>query len=98
MLMVPISTWDYKVEDASVRHMGPMSQDLYDAFELNGNNETISTIDPGGLCFASIQGLYQIIGEKDSEIALVKHENEQIKRRLAAIESRLVLVGQRKDL
>ncbi|MBE0535995.1 MAG: hypothetical protein IH624_10030 [Phycisphaerae bacterium] len=99
LVRVPVSTWNYKTEDVSVRHMGPVSQDLYAAFRLSGDDESISTVDTAGLSFAAIQGLYQVIEEKEAEIASVRRENEEIKNRLAAIESQLAaLAGQRGGL
>ncbi|MDY6987673.1 MAG: tail fiber domain-containing protein [Thermodesulfobacteriota bacterium] len=65
---VPISTWNYKVDSASERHMGPMAQDLHKAFGLGNNDETITTIDADGIALASIQGLYQMVKEKDGQI------------------------------
>nr|VFK28744.1 MAG: Chaperone of endosialidase [Candidatus Kentron sp. LPFa]VFK36675.1 MAG: Chaperone of endosialidase [Candidatus Kentron sp. LPFa] len=32
---IPVQTWNYKWDDASVRHMGPMAQDFYGAFGLD---------------------------------------------------------------
>jgi len=95
LVRVPVSTWNYKTEDVSVRHMGPMSQDLYAAFRLSGDDESISTVDTAGLSFAAIQGLYEVVAEKEAELAAVRRENEEIKERLAAIEARLAaLAGQ----
>src|SRR5690606_15628030 len=31
---VPVTTWNYKSQDASIRHMGPMAQDFHAAFGL----------------------------------------------------------------
>ena len=31
---VPVTTWSFKADDPSVRHMGPMAQDFYAAFGL----------------------------------------------------------------
>jgi len=83
LAQVPISTWNYKQEDASVRHMGPMSQDLYAVFGLGDSEKSIATIDSGGISFAAIQGLYQLVQEKDARIA-------ELEARLNAIEA---LVG-----
>jgi hypothetical protein len=89
LVKVPVSIWNYKVEDISTRHIGPMAQDLYEAFELNNNNESIATIDGDGISFAAIQGLYQIVKEKDAVIESLQKENNEIKNRLSAIESLL---------
>jgi len=80
LMDVPISTWSYKEEDPAVRHMGPMAQDLYAAFGLGDDETSISTIDSGGISFAAIQGLYELVQEKDAKI-------DVLERRLAAMES-----------
>ena len=80
---VPISKWNYKEEDAAVRHMGPMAQDLHAAFGLGDSETSISTIDSSGISFAAIQGLYELVQEKDARITALE-------TRLDAMES---LVG-----
>ena len=57
---MPISTWNYKTQDQSIRHIGPMAQDFYAAFGVGEDNKHISTIDADGVSLAAIQGLYQI--------------------------------------
>ena len=79
---VPVSTWNYKTEDHSIRHMGPMAQDLHAAFGLGDSDKSIGTIDIGGISFAAIQGLHQLVKEKDAEIA-------DLKTRLASLEARV---------
>ena len=81
---VPVSTWNYKSESEGVRHMGPMAQDLYAAFGLGDSDKTISTIDGQGIALAGIQGLYQMLREKDREIAELRRELQTIKAQLAS--------------
>ena len=69
---VPISTWSYKTEDRSVRHMGPMAQDLHAAFGLGDSDKSIGVIDADGISMAAIQGLHQVLKDKDAEIADLK--------------------------
>src|SRR5690349_19588332 len=57
VLKLPIQTWNYKTENASVRHMGAMSQDFAAAFKLGDNERSISTVDADGVALAAIQGL-----------------------------------------
>jgi len=54
---LPISTWNYKAQDESIRHIGPMAQDLYAAFGVGESNRHITTIDADGIALAAIQGL-----------------------------------------
>ena len=85
---MPIATWNWKSQDASIRHMGPMAQDFHAAFGLGETPKGISTVDADGVALAAIQGLYQTMRhqmrEKDREIA-------QLKRKLQTIEVKLGL-------
>jgi len=56
---LPVPQWNYKSEDASVRHIGPIAQDFYAAFSLGNNDTSISTIDPAGIALLGIQALDQ---------------------------------------
>lgn len=77
---MPIQTWNYKAEDRQVRHIGPTAQDFYHTFGYGDSDTSIGTVDADGVALASIQGLYQIIQEKDEQIA-------NLEQRLAALEA-----------
>lgn len=80
---VPIQTWNYKTDPASVRHIGPMAQDFKAAFGLNGEDDRhISSIDAQGVALAAIQGLYELNRR-------LKSENKALQDRLAALEKGL---------
>jgi hypothetical protein len=80
LAQIPISTWNYKAQDAAIRHIGPMAQDFSAAFGVGEDDTHISTIDADGVSLAAIQGLYQIAQEKDQQIA-------QLQARLDALEN-----------
>jgi hypothetical protein len=71
---LPIETWNYKTQDASIRHLGPMAQDFAAAFGPGADDTHISTVDSEGVALAAIQGLYQIVQEQQAEIAQLKTE------------------------
>jgi hypothetical protein len=52
-----LTTWNYKNEQDSIRHLGPMAQDFYSIFQLGNSDKNISTIDPAGVALAGIQAL-----------------------------------------
>ena len=61
-----IQSWNYKSEDASIKHIGPLAEQFYDLFGLGGSDKSISTIDPAGLALVGIQALtgkFDWIGE-----------------------------------
>ena len=65
---MPISTWSYKAQDGSIRHIGPMAQDFYGAFGVGEDEKFITSIDADGVALAAIQGLCEVIDEKDAQI------------------------------
>src|SRR5260370_875966 len=65
VLALPISTWNYKTQAESIRHIGPMAQDFYAAFNIGEDDKHITTIDEGSIALAAIQGLYEIVKVKD---------------------------------
>ena len=84
-----ISTWHYKAEDPSVRHMGAMAQDFYAAFAVGNDERHIAALDTGGVALAAIQGLHEIVQERECELQELRQENRRLEERLAALERRL---------
>jgi hypothetical protein len=99
---LPISTWNYKTQDSSVRHIGPMAQDFHAAFGVGTDDKYISTVDINGVALAAIQGLnrlateqgHQIIDQQqhitalETEIAAQQTHLAELESRLAALERR----------
>jgi hypothetical protein len=81
-----IARWNYKSEADSTQHVGPMAQDFHAAFGLGDSDKSIATIDADGVALAAIQGLYQIVQEKDCDIEELRAEID----RLEALVSTLV--------
>ena len=75
---LPISRWNFKTEDR-VPHMGPVAQDLHATFGLGTDDKHIATVDADGVALAAIQGLHQIVQEKDAEIQELKQTVEGLK-------------------
>ncbi len=85
-----ITTWNYKAQDASIRHMGPMAQDFYAAFGLGEDDRHISTIDADGVALAAIQALYQQNLQLRAENDALKSQLDDLEARLDALEAALV--------
>nr|VFJ49605.1 MAG: Chaperone of endosialidase [Candidatus Kentron sp. DK]VFJ52225.1 MAG: Chaperone of endosialidase [Candidatus Kentron sp. DK] len=83
---IPIQTWNYKWDDASVRHVGPMAQDFYGAFGLGNTDKAIFHMDAIGVCLASIQGLNQLIEEQGRRIAENEERIEENARRIERLQ------------
>ena len=72
LVAMPIAEWNYKSQDGSVRHMGPMAQDFRAAYGLGHDELTISTIDSDGVSLAAIQGLHSLLLEQEARIAALE--------------------------
>ena len=70
---LPMTTWKYKTQDASIRHIGPMAQDFHAAFGVGETELGITGIDADGVALAAIQAL--------------KRENDELKARLERLEA-----------
>lgn len=57
IMQLPISRWNYKNQNSTTTHIGPMAQDFYKLFNTGGDDKTISSIDPSGVALAGIQQL-----------------------------------------
>jgi len=69
---IPIQTWNYKTQDTSIRHIGPTAQEFYAAFGMGEDDTHISTVDADGVALAAIQGMYQVVQEKDAKITALE--------------------------
>ncbi|MBS1251180.1 MAG: hypothetical protein MAG451_00210 [Anaerolineales bacterium] len=83
---LPVYVWNYKAEAPTVRHVGPTAQDFYAAFKLGQDDRHISTVDAEGVTFAAIQGLYQVLQEKDAKISAQQQQIANLETRLEALE------------
>jgi len=75
---LPISRWNFKA-DEQIRHIGPMAQDFYAAFNVGTDDKHIATVDEDGVALAAIQGLNEKLKAKDAQI-------EALEKRLANLE------------
>ena len=78
-----ITAWNFKNEPA-VRHLGPMAQDFYAAFNVGPDDKHIAVVDENGVALAAIQGLNRKVEEqlkaKDAEIQDLKARLEKLER------------------
>ncbi|MFN7138343.1 MAG: tail fiber domain-containing protein [Limisphaerales bacterium] len=80
VIALPVHTWNYKSQESTVRHIGPTAQDFYAAFGVGETETGISTVDADGVALAAIQGLHQIVKEKDAEIQSLKSAVEELRQ------------------
>ena len=82
---LPITTWRYKQGEGSVRHMGPMAEDFWNAFHIGYGDKTIADLDARGIEFAAIQGLHKLVLDKDAKIDAQQHEIAELRTELDAV-------------
>lgn len=94
---LPLQSWNYKAEDKSVRHIGPMAQDFAAAFSIGEDDRHIGVGDEAGVALAAIQGLNDLIREKDvtlrSQEKLLQEQSalvRQLSERLQALEETIL--------
>lgn len=81
LMMLPVRSWYYRGQDASMQHIGPTAQDFHAAFNLGEDNHYISTVDADGVALASIQELYRMI--RTSQQAAPQQRIDALEQRLA---------------
>jgi hypothetical protein len=75
---LPISTWSYKSEPDTIRHMGPMAQDFRAAFGLGEGDRTYHPVDAHGVTLAAIQAL-------QARVEALERENRRLARKVRAL-------------
>jgi hypothetical protein len=77
---MPVSTWSYKSNSASVRHLGPMAQDFSAAFGLGNTDRAYDSVDAHGVALTAIKALYDRSREQDARIERLERENAELRR------------------
>lgn len=96
---LPIQKWNYKWDEATIHHIGPMAQDFAAAFAVGEDDKHIHPVDAQGVAFAAIQALYRIAKEKDAQIESAQaqlqtqqEESAKLKARVEALERSLSII------
>ena len=99
---MPVEEWNYKAQEDSIRHIGPMAEDFRAAFGVGDFVGRITSTDADGVALAAIQGLNQKLtqeldakqteidrlrDEKDSEIDSLREQFASLEQRLLAMEA-----------
>jgi hypothetical protein len=84
---LPVTTWNYKAQDPSVRHVGPTAQDFYAAFGLGEDERHIASLDANGVALAAIKALYVQNPALESENATLQQRLEDLEARMEALEA-----------
>jgi hypothetical protein len=77
-----ISSWNYRSQARSIRHIGPMAQDFYRIFNAGENNISISTTDMDGVILSGIKGLSRRVSVLDKAFDL-----DPLKARISTLDN-----------
>ena len=94
---LPISTWNLKSQDPSIRHIGPVAQDFYAAFGFGESEMAINMEDSGGVALTAIQTLYYRFQEQATRIETLEEENTALRRRLDDLEALVTALASQAD-
>ncbi|MFH0981031.1 MAG: tail fiber domain-containing protein [Planctomycetota bacterium] len=86
---IPIAEWNLISQDPAIRHIGPMAQDFYAAFGVGEVETHISSSDADGVALAAIQGLHELVSERDCRIEELAQQNDQLAEQNQQLEARL---------
>lgn len=88
LLQLPLYTWRYNTQPESVRHLGPMAQDFYAAFQLGEDERFINSVDADGVALASVQALALQVEQQAEQLEqlegqladaqITTHQNENL--------------------
>jgi hypothetical protein len=80
---LPVMTWSYTSEDATVRHLGPFAEDFRAAFGLGTDDRSIGVLDAAGVGIAGVQAL-------EARTTALRDENAALRARLERLEAALL--------
>ena len=86
---MPVKEWNYKTQDASIRHVGPTAQDFHAAFGLGENPLRINTIDADGIALAAVRALEARTRDLRDENARLSADNDAIRKANDELRARL---------
>jgi hypothetical protein len=84
---MPIQSWSYKVEDASIRHVGPTAQGFHAAFGLGHDEKVIGTVDADGVALAAAQALEARTTAQQQRIDALEARNAALEARIRTLEA-----------
>ena len=93
---IPVTQWNYKSQNETIHHIGPMAQDFYLQFKLGGfgNDTTITTSDIDGVNMLGIQALENRTSELKEEIITLQTTINQQEMKVASLESQLLIANE----
>jgi hypothetical protein len=76
---MPVTKWNYKKGDTSLKYMGPVAQDFYSAFHLNGADSLgINSICIDGVNIAGVKALEKRTSDMKITMTKILEQNEKL--------------------
>ena len=96
LVAIPVTKWNYKAQvDKSIKHMGPVSQDFWEAYQLGHDDLSIDTLNADGVTMAALQGLYKLYEESQEELEVTKEVLVAVLQELGITKTELEFIKQR---
>jgi hypothetical protein len=96
VVALPVQLWNYKRDNASTRHIGPMAQDFAAAFSVGVDDKHIATVDESGVALAAIQGLNakleNLVQAQDEKIAVLEKDRQRQAAQIAELQRSVELL------
>ena len=94
---IPVTSWNYISEGRGVRHIGPVAEDFFQAFNLGTGNTSIGVQDLAGVSLAAVKALderTEELRQKTFELQQKSAEVEQLRNKVSVMEDRLTKLEQ----
>jgi hypothetical protein len=85
-----ITKWTFKETPVKETHIGPMAQQFKELFNLGieGDDKTISTLDPSGVALVGIQELRKQLKQQQGTIEKQQKQIDELLKRLETLEKK----------
>ena len=87
LIAMPLSTWNFKDADPTLRLLGPTAQDFHAAFGLGNDDKTIVSTNLHGVALAAIQGLGARLKEYESRMAALVETKRELREQRGVIDA-----------
>ncbi len=92
---LPLYRWNYKSDDASTTHLGPVAEEVAEAFGLGRDEKHIAAMDASGVALGALKALAQRHREKEARIAVLEARLVQQSETLEQLTSELKALMER---
>jgi hypothetical protein len=77
---LPITRWNYKVDNADIQHVGPVAEDFYRVLGVGENSSGIAAFDLGGISLVAVKELYEKNLAQKAELESLQSRVDDLER------------------